>query len=138
MTQDQIRKVLAEIHTRIPKNLSKNVVSEVLATPTVLMVMEKALEMDSISPEKKAKIQTLMDSGEFSRKRVVENPQIVKLIDQFVSREINKAIKSGKLPPRSKLGELFKLNKNEKRTNRKKGKGDDRGLGDGLGSELHS
>lgn len=79
--------------------------------------MEKALTLDSISPEKKAQIKTLLDAGEFSKFRPKENPRIAKMIDNYVGREINKAIKSGRLPNRAELKKMphFKkyLNQNE-------------------------
>lgn len=101
--EERISKELAEIQSRVPKEWREKVVSEVDATPTVKMVMDKALEMDSINEELKKKIQYLKDAGEFSKKRFVENPKIAKLINDFIAREINKKIKKGILPPRSKI-----------------------------------
>lgn len=114
MTPEHIRKVLFEIHAKVPPHLKKNVVKEVLATPTIKMVMEHALTMESISEEKKKHIKNLLDAGEFSKKRVVEDMKIAKMIDQFVSREINRAIKSGILPSKAKMRKILD---NEKRNN---------------------
>jgi endonuclease III len=102
-TEESISKELARISAGIPENLQKNVVREVPATPTMEMVMRKALEMESISKEKRDQIKTLLDNGDFSKKKAVENPRIAKMIDNYVGREINKSIKSGKLPSRSVL-----------------------------------
>lgn len=103
---EQVASVLKGIQARIPKLLLKNAVREELLTPTVSMVMEKALLSPSISEEKKKKIRELKDAGEFSKKHVVDNPQVQKQINNFVSREINKAIKDGRLPPRSKIKDV--------------------------------
>lgn len=117
MTPEQIRKVLAEIHQKVPESLKKSVVSYVKATPTIEMVMEKAMEMESLPEEKRRNIKELYDAGEFSKMRVMENPKVAKQIDQMVSREINKAIKEGRLPGKKKLAEIMKAdeqNRNQK------------------------
>lgn len=101
--EDRIAKELAEIQSRVPKAWRENVAYEVEATPTIKMVMDKALELESITPELKEKIQNLKDAGEFSKKRIVENSKVAKLINNFIAREINKKIKNGTLPPRSKV-----------------------------------
>jgi Tfp pilus assembly pilus retraction ATPase PilT len=112
MTHEQIRKVLAEIHDKVPESLRKNVVREVKATPTIEMVMQQALTMESIPDEKKAQIKQLLDAGEFSKVRVKEDPKIAKLIDQFISREINKAVKEGRLPSKATLRKMLKEEQN--------------------------
>lgn len=101
MTQEErIAAVLKEISDRAPKMLLKNVAKEVKATPTMEMVIEKVLKSKpkKISQEKLEKLQTLYDAGEFSKKRVVEDPKIAKQLDNYYSREIRKAVKEGRLP----------------------------------------
>lgn len=121
MNTAHIRRVLADIQARVPENLRKNAVKHVKATPTIERVMETALTMDSISQEKKDAIKTFLDKGEFSKMRVVENDRITKLIDQFVSREINKEIKRGNLPSRKQLKKIL-----DEENNNKENKGEDR------------
>lgn len=111
MNEEQIAKVLSGIQKRIPKNLLDSVIKEVKSTPTIEMVMNKALTLDSISDEKKNQIKTLIDAGEFSKTKFVENPKIAKMIDNFVAREINKEIKKGNLPHRSKIKDLPNIKK---------------------------
>lgn len=106
ITPDQISKVLAEISSRVPKILLKRAFSEVKLTPTVEFVAQKALESDTVSEDKKKKIRSIMDSGDFSKVKIKENPDITKKIDLFYAREINKAIKQGRLPPKSEIGNL--------------------------------
>lgn len=100
---EQISKVLSEIQSRIPRNLIKNAVSEVKLTPTVEFVMDKALEDPKISEEKKAKIRTLKENGEFSKMTYRNNERVQKQINNFVEREIKKAIKDGRLPHRNDI-----------------------------------
>lgn len=103
---DQIAAVLKDIQSRIPKNLLKNAVKEKKLTPTIDFVMKKALEMPNISDEKKEKIRTVMASGDFSKMKYVDDPKIQKMINNFVDREINKAIKDGRLPPRTEIKDI--------------------------------
>lgn len=115
MTQDHIKKVLSEIHQRVPVALRKAVAIEVDASPTVLMVMQQAVGMESIAPEKREQIQKLIDAGEFSKKKVVEDPKIAKMIDEFIAREIKKEVKKGNLPTKKILKQILE---NEKRDNK--------------------
>lgn len=103
---DQIAAVLKEIQSRIPKTLLKNAVREVKMTPTVDFVMQKALESPTISEEKKQKIRDVIASGEFTKMKYVDDPKIQKMINNFLGREINKAIKEGKLPPQNEIKEV--------------------------------
>jgi len=75
------------------------------------MVMEEALTSDKVRPELKEKIQNLYDAGEFSRTKTIENQKVAKQIDNYVNREIKKAIKAGRLPR--------KLYLNDEKTNTK-------------------
>jgi predicted outer membrane protein len=103
---EEISKVLLEIQRRIPRLLIKNAVSEVKLTPTVEFVVNKALESNTLSKEKKEKLQMLKDSGEFSKMKFKDNIQVQKQINNFVGREINKAIKQGRLPPKSEIPDI--------------------------------
>lgn len=106
--QDRISKVLAEISANAPKLLLKNVAVEKKMTPTMEMVMKKAVGLKSISAEKREQIKNLLDAGEFSKTVVVEDPAIAKKLDNYYTRAINKAIKEGKLPPRITKKDLKK------------------------------
>ena len=107
--------VLKNIQRSVPESLRNMVVTKEKLTPNVEMVMRKALEADFISDEKKASIQALLDAGDYSRSKFGQNQKIAKLIDKHVSREINKAIKAGLLPPKSHikyLPSVIKANEN--------------------------
>ena len=130
MTPEQIRKVLADIHSRVPEILRKNVVSYQKVSPHIEMVMGKALEDESIPQEKRDHIRTLLDAGEFSKIKVIENPKIIEQIDKFVSREINKAVKEGRLPKKRALIKIMKdsvAKQDEQRRNTQVSEGEDTG-----------
>ena len=110
--------VLKGIQARIPKELLRSALEEKKLTPNVEMVMNEAVRSESIDPEKRQKIQNMIDTGMFS-KSVTQETKNAKKVDEFVLREINKAIKEGKLPPKSKMKYLPSLMKieNEKGKN---------------------
>jgi hypothetical protein len=117
--EERFTKVLREIQNSIPPLLRRNASSSQKLTPTIEMVMNKALESETISEEKKTQIRHLLESGQFSKTSVQENPQVTKQIDNYVSREINKAIRAGRLPPKGHtkyLPSVLKM-KNEEKTN---------------------
>lgn len=122
MNLEQIHKVLGDIQKRVPADMRRRVVEEVDATPTIRMVMEKVVDMESIDPEKREAIKGLLEAGEFSKKIVRENPKYAKMVDEFVSREINKEIRKGNLPGRKELKRILDeqnaQNKNDKGENR--------------------
>lgn len=103
MTPEHVNKVLKDIQSRIPPDLLKYVAHEKKATPTVELVVQKALEDPSISEEKKVQLRALVDAGEFSKMRVIENPKIAKMINEFVQREIRKEVKKGNLPTKAQF-----------------------------------
>jgi FMN-dependent NADH-azoreductase len=98
MTQDKINKVLAGIHSRIPKGLMSNVVREFKATPHLEELIELAINDKDFPEFKKEALKVARDAGDFSKKKIREEPRIAKMIDEFVSREIKKEIKKGNLP----------------------------------------
>ena len=100
---DEISKVLMEIQSRIPKLLIKHAVKEVKLTPTVEFVINKALESDTYPKEKKEKLKMLLDTGEFSKMKYTDNIPVQKQINNFVGREINKAIRAGRLAPKTEI-----------------------------------
>lgn len=106
ISPDQISKVLQEIGSRVPKNLLKNAFKEEKLTPTVEFVLQESLKSQTISEEKKKQIKTVLDSGDVSQKKIVENPKYTKMIDSFYAREINKAVKEGRLPPKGSIKDL--------------------------------
>lgn len=106
MTKEQIDTVLREINSRIPKEWQEGVVKAQEITPTMSFIIDKALEDANISDEKKKELQSLKDAGYFSKKKYQDDPVIAGKINNFVNREIKKAVKEGRLPTKRKLKEL--------------------------------
>lgn len=93
-----IQKVLSEIGQRIPQTLRDNLIEKVKSTPTIEKVVDEALKKKDLRPELREKLQTLKDSGEFSRVRERINPTVQRIYDQFINREIAKEVRRGRLP----------------------------------------
>lgn len=118
-TQESISKVLREINANIPKHLKANAYTETSLTPTIEKVMAEAMLSDNISDEKKVEIKRLSEEGYFRRKKIRENPKYVIMIDNWVNRELKKAVTEGRLPTKKKLAELeiqWKKDKEEKKS----------------------
>lgn len=96
--EEKFNRVLKGIQASIPPTLIKANLMQKKKTPEVEFVLRKALDED-IAPEKKEQIRHILDTGQFSQMVHKDDPKITKLIDQFVMREIKKAIKAGLLPP---------------------------------------
>ncbi len=103
---EKIFKVLQEIQSRIPPAWTKAAVIEVPYTPHLRDVVDKALAEKDFPVEKKEELQKLKESGDLDKTFPMENKKVTKLIDQFVNREINKAIKEKRLPPRGKIKDI--------------------------------
>lgn len=105
-TQESISKVLQDINSRIPKTLKKYAYERIPLTPTIEKVMEEALKSENISQETKDEVLRLKAQGFFNREKIRENPKIVKMIDNWTKRELEKAVKAGRLPDKKQLAEL--------------------------------
>lgn len=109
MTEEYIFKTLQSIQSSVPKQLKDAVIEKTAITPTMDMIVDKALEDDSISQEKKDELSKLKEAGYFSKEKFTENHQVRVQIDNYVNREIKKAIKEGRLPNKKQLKELQKI-----------------------------
>lgn len=98
MTDEQIALELKRIQDSVPELWRKSVFKEIPKTPTMEFVAKKFIEDGGGTPEEREQVQNLLDTGEFSKKKIVEVPKFVKLIDNFVTREIKKSVKAGRLP----------------------------------------
>lgn len=114
MKRKQIDEVLEEIQKNAPKKLKEALLDELKKTPTVEFVIDKALESDTISEEKKARLLQIKKTGAFSGTEFVVNKDIQKKYDAYLEKEIGKAIDEGRLPTKERLAKLpfiKKLNK---------------------------
>lgn len=103
---DRISKTLASIQASVPVAWTKAAFKEVPASPTIAFVVDEALKSDKVTDEKKRQLQILKDSGEFSKVRTIEDTKVTKKIDEYIVREIKKAVRRGDLPPKSKAKDL--------------------------------
>jgi len=109
--EQEFVKVLRGIQASIPKHLLSAALEVKKISPEVEMVMLEAVKTESIAPEKRQQIQNMLDLGMFSKTKVKENLKYTKMIDEYVTREIKKAQREGKLPPKSKMKYLPSLMK---------------------------
>lgn len=107
-TKDSIDKVLREIQQSVPETLRKAVVVKKLATPTMIFIVDKALEDPDFPQDKKDKLRELKDAGYFTKERATEDPKVAKQIENYVARETKRAIKEGRLPTKKQFKELQK------------------------------
>lgn len=105
-TRESISKELKRIQDSVPEMLKKATLTEVKKTPEMEMVFQKAMEEPNITPERKEQLRRLLASGMFSKTKITENAKIAKMRDNWVIREIKKAVKAGRLPTKKQLREL--------------------------------
>jgi len=116
MTEEQVFKVLQGISASVPKRLRDSVVRTADKTPVLKMIMQKAVDDESVPKEKRDEIRTLIENGHFDRQEYREDPAVAKKIDEYTNRQINKAVREGRLPSRNELTRLQSLWKEQKRT----------------------
>ena len=123
MKKSTIRE-LQRISQSIPKELLDKLMVTRLKSPTVVEVVKKALADDTVSKEKKEQLQHLVDSGYLNQTETVADPEIEKQIDEYMDKEIERAIKLGRIPDPKKDKDLKdfrkkikKLQKNAKEKN---------------------
>lgn len=118
MTPERINEELKRISARVPKGLLKRVTFEEKLTPDIEFVVKESLkgEMD---PMLRKQAEDLLEKGEFSKTKLRTNPKIEKMLDEWYSREINKAVKEGRLPRKVSLKDPFlkKMYENQKGDN---------------------
>lgn len=107
MNFEHINRVLKEIQAKAPRDLMRASYSEQKVSPNVEFVVDKALE-SNMDPKKKEQLQQLKDAGEFSRKRIVANEIAEKQLSNYFNREINKAIREGRLPSKKVANEALR------------------------------
>lgn len=122
----KIFKVLQEIQSRIPPALLNSAVTEVPYSPNLKEVALKAIDEPGFPEEKKEDLRKLLASGDLDKTVPVENKKVTKLIDEFVNREINKAIRQKRLPPRSKIKDISGLKEIYAKVHSEANKGKDR------------
>ena len=105
-TRESIGLELKRIQDSIPPLIKEFTLIEKLKTPAMKLVFEKALEEPTLSEEKKKRIKHMLESGMFDKKQIYENPEVAKQRDDYVTREIKKSVKAGRLPTKKQLKAL--------------------------------
>lgn len=111
MTEKEIKKeekirakeaiVLKRVYNEIPKNLRENIISERLKNPDLIELLTIAINEPNIDEGKKEKYRIILNDPKVNEKIFVENPKIVKMVNEALERGIKKEIKKGNLRPRN-------------------------------------
>lgn len=107
MTKEHVLKVLQEIQQRVPLQLRQRAYSEQKISPTVSKMVDMAIADPEYPADKKEHLSNLKQQGYFDKAEYVMNDKIATQINNFVDREINKAIKQGRLPTKNKIREIL-------------------------------
>lgn len=98
MTEQQI-KVLREINDSVPKIWWKQLSRKAWANPVVRKLVDKGLNDPDVDFETRKKLKLLQISDEYSATVDFIDEKIEKKIDEFLTRKVRQATKSGRLPP---------------------------------------
>lgn len=91
-------RIIKQIQEGIPQDLLKNLTKTELQSPTIKKVFEKALVDPATTERQRRNIQAMLDSGKLDKTVEVLDHEVEKLIDEYLSEEIAKAVKLGRLP----------------------------------------
>lgn len=93
-------RVIRDIQSRIDPELLQKLTKKEKVSPAVKKVFEKALEKpdSEVSPRKKRAIRAVLASGKLDREVEVLDKVVEQEIDDFIGKEIEKAVKLGRLP----------------------------------------
>lgn len=89
---DKNAKVLADIQARVPQEWRAQLMQTIKVSPDMERFIKKVLRNKDLPPEKHKQLEILFRTGEFSKTKEVLNEAIAKKIDDFVGREIKRAI----------------------------------------------
>ena len=104
-------RVIREIQERIPRDLLMSLTKMEDQSPTVRKLFQKALEKpdSEVSQRQKRALKAMLESGKLDRTVEVIDKEVETLIDEFITEEIAKAVKLGRLPAEApKLNTLSK------------------------------
>ncbi len=105
-TEQQINDVLLDIQSRVPPQYTKGLFKRVKKTPIQEFVVKKALKSGKLEPRKQKELKLLYETGEFSKTKEEIDEAVWKKRDKYIERQINRAIKLGKLPSQEQLEKL--------------------------------
>ena len=91
-------KVLKRIQDSIPKEYFEKLIRKEPVAPTMKKGFEMALKDPNVGPELKRKAQIILDSGYLDKEIEVVDKRYENLIDKFIDKEIEAAVRRGELP----------------------------------------
>lgn len=99
---EQTLKVLKEIQDSVPRAWWKMLTKKVWANPVIRKLVDRGLIDPEVTGETRDKLLILKRSSEYSEEVEVVNEDIEKKIDEYLTRKVRQATKSGRLPPLKK------------------------------------
>lgn len=96
-------KVIREIQEGIPMDLIRNLTVKEKQFSTLKEICERGLKEpdDVVSPRQKRRFQAMLDSGYLEKEVEVINRPVEQQVDEYMTKEIEKAVKDGRLPARA-------------------------------------
>lgn len=124
MNQSKLKKI-KEIESRIPQEWRDNLMKKQYVAPDLrqeaLNTLKEYEEQSELSPEDQKdyrRLKNLFDAGYYDAEEMVVDEKIAKKMEDFMERELKKAMKSGELPKAKSDKELKdyvkKLKKHER------------------------
>jgi hypothetical protein len=101
LTEYQL-KVLKEIGDSVPRAWWKMLTKRVWANPVIRELVDRGLVDPEVIGETRDKLLILKRSSEYSEEIEIVDEEIEKKIDEYLTRKVRQATKSGRLPPLKK------------------------------------
>lgn len=96
-------KVIRDIQDTIPTELLKDLTIKEKQFSTLKEVCERGLKEpdDVVSPREKRRLKAMLDSGYLEKEVDVINKPVEKQIEEYLEKEIKKAVDQGRLPKKA-------------------------------------
>lgn len=93
------RKEIERIQSTIPHELLDKLMVTRKVTPTISKVIDMAIKEKSMDDEKREELIALKETGKFDVTEQVVNKTVEKKIDDYVTHEMYKSVRAGRLAP---------------------------------------
>lgn len=107
-TEKSIRAELARIQANVPSKIREGLFKTVKKTPQAEFVVRETLKDPNLDPKKRAELELLLNTGEFSKTEQVVDEAVAKRLDRYVGFQIDKAVREKRLPNKKQLSKLMK------------------------------
>jgi hypothetical protein len=94
--KDKDLREMRRIQASIPEDLKKRLVRKVKVTPTMSKAIDLVLKQD-LTKEQREKFENIKKSGILEQKEEVVNKSVERAVDQYVTAEMLKSIRAGRL-----------------------------------------